>query len=220
MSIADLIRTAGITYEDRRIIERGARSANARKSTPAPSGLMDGELELFFRAVEAAGGSRPSKSRRDSDANTKALREMTRRGEYEVRRGNGKPSPAELLREALNSHEGKRVIAAVKAAIDDRLEDHPDERVGVQMAFEYVRWNGIGGMSGAYKLDNDAASAVARWLLACWPDEYDGLIELRGNAGDARSWPWLDVRRPYDPLYRTPVGTAVPFAFLPTPEAY
>jgi hypothetical protein len=220
MSIADLIRTAGITYEDRRIIERGARLANAKKATPAPADLRDGELELFFRAVEAAGGTRPSKSRRDSDANVKAIRAMTQHGEYEVRRRNGKPSPAELLREALCSSDGTRAIAAVKAAIDDRLEDYPDERVGVQMAFEYVRWNGVGGMAGAYKIDNDAASAVARWLLACWPDQYRGLIELRGSSDDAASWPWLDVNRPYQPLYRTPAGTPVPYAFLPTPEPY
>ena len=215
MSIADLIRTAGVTYEARRIIERGSRSANSRKATPAPSDLMDGELELFFRAVEAAGGSRPRKAGRDSDTNVRELRAMTRRGEYEVRRRSGKPSPAELLREALNSRAGRTAIAAVKDAIDDRLAKRPGERVGIQMAFEYVRWNEDGGMTGAYKLDNDAASAVGRWLVACWPEQYRGLIEFRGDSAPAESWPWLDVARPWEPLYVGEAGTPVPGRYLP-----
>jgi len=220
MTIADLIRTAGVTYESRRIIERGSRAANARKATPAPADLLDGELELFFQAVEAAGGSRLRKAGRDSAANIRELRETTRRGEYEVRRRNGKASPAELLREALCSRAGRDVIAAVKDAIDDRMDKRPGERVGIQMAFEYVRWNEEGGMVGAYKLDNDAASAVGRWLVACWPEQYAGLIEFRGDAAPASSWPWLDVERPWEPLYRGAAGTPVPYAFLPTPEPY
>lgn len=215
MSIADLIRTAGVTYEARRIIERGSRAANPRKATPAPADLVDGELELFFRAVEAAGGSRRGSVKRDSQANARELRAMTRRGEYEVRRRNGKPSPAELLREALNSRAGRDVIAAVKDAIDDRMAKRPGERVGIQMAFEYVRWNEDGGMVGAYKIDNDAASAVGRWLVACWPEQYRGLIEFRGDAAPAESWPWLDLERPWEPLYRGEAGTPVPANLLP-----
>ena len=212
-TIVMLIQREAGSYTRKRIVERGVRDARPSKIAKAPADLSGAELELYWETIVAAGGKRPASKQAEQAARraTMIAEAAKNTGPYQLLRANGKPTPAELLRAALCDRDGKLMIEQVKAAIDARLEAQPDAKVGVQMAFEVVRWNGDrAGMPGAYKVDNDAASAVARWLIACWPEQYKGRIELRGEGQSATSWPWLNVMRPWEPCWTSAAGSPMP----------
>ena len=216
MTITDLIKSA--SFDERRVIETACIAAQSSKAPKPPTD--EARAALFWRAYGIAGGKRlpkadpkprPRPRPRPGDDEIIILRGFDR---YAVRRAGGKPTPAELLRATLNDTNGQKLVRHVMTTIDRHLAQGQDMTLGVQYAIEAARWSWQGaGMSGEFKVDNDIASAIARWAAFCWPDRYAHTLEFRGNQPPASTWPWLNPERPYEPLWRGPAGEPVPPIF-------
>jgi hypothetical protein len=216
MNITQLIKSA--SFEERRVIEAACIAAQSNKAPKEPGDKV--QAELFWRAYGIAGGKRlpkaaprPKPRPRPGDEEIVILKGYA---DYHTRRRGGKPTPPELLRATLCDAAGRKIVEHVMETIDQHIALSPDGKIGVQYAIEAARWSWAGaGMKGEFKVDNDIASAIARWAVYCWPEKYRERIEVRGEQAGARSWPWLNQNNPYTPLWAGPAGAPIPNKWSP-----
>jgi len=211
MNITQLIKSA--SFEERRVIEAACMAAQSNKTPKEPGDKV--QAELFWRAYGIAGGKRlpktaprPKPRPRPGDDEIVILKGYA---DYRTHRQGGKPTPPELLRATLCDPAGKKIVEHVMATIDQHIALSPDGKIGVQYAIEAARWSWHGaGMKGEFKVDNDIASAIARWAVHCWPEKYADRIEVRGKQEPASRWPWIYIARPYSPLWTGSAGCPIP----------
>lgn len=91
------------------------------------------------------------------------------------------PAPEPTLQErfeawlALNGH----VFEAFLAAARD-LKARGRKRFGAKAIYEHLRWNlSLATEGDEFKLNNNWTSRLARRLLQCHPEEFQGFLELR-----------------------------------------
>lgn len=191
---------ADFTPEQRRAYTAGMLAGQDRKKFDPP---LDEALAAAYRlGFEKAGGRIPLRS---TDRLDRSARSEHAGGKRQIVDPKG-----ELLHATLATAEGRKMVKFLCQLLGPRIKRAKrGDRISMRLYIEMARdqYGGL-GMPGDFKLNNNVAPSLTRWILMARP-ELRGLFELRGET-DPRwtdpelapppcPFPWFDPSRPLVP---------------------
>ena len=194
-----------MTYEDftpeqRRAYMVGMLAGQDRKKFDPP---LDAALSAAYRiGFEKAGGRVPPRSTARLDRSAKSEHAGGKRQIVDPK--------GELLHATLATAEGRKMVKFLCELLAPRIQRaKKGERISMRLYIEMARDQyGGSGMPGDFKLNNNVAPSLTRWILLAKPS-LRGVFELRGET-DPRwtdpelalppcPFPWFDPNRPLVP---------------------